>query len=808
MEKFVCIHGHFYQPPRENPWLEAIEYQESAHPFHDWNERITAECYAPNGASRILNPQGRIVRIVNNYSKMSFNFGPTLLSWMKEKSPEVYREVLEADKTSQKSFSGHGSAIAQAYNHMILPLASERDKHTQVLWGIKDFQSHFGRFPEGMWLPETAVDAATLEVLAEHGIRFTILAPHQARRVRKIGGTAWKDISGGRIDPSRAYLCKLPSGKKINLFFYDGPISRAVAFEGLLTSGEKFAKRLLEGFSDKRNWPQLVHLATDGESYGHHHRHGDMALSFAANVLESDQDVKITNYGEYLEKYPPAHQVEIVENSSWSCVHGIGRWWTDCGCNSGGRPGWNQSWRTPLRNALDWLRDSILPLFENRVAEYLKDSRTAWNDYISVILDRSDDSLVRFLNQHSRRQLTEAEKITTLKLLELQRQSMLMFTSCGWFFDELSGIETVQVIQYAGRAIQLAQDLFGQDFEPGFLERLETAQSNLPEHQNGKVIYQKFVQPAAVDLLKLCAHYAVSALFREYGEKERVYCYTVERKELERLEDGKAKVIVGQAQVTSHITRETDHFSFGAIYLGDHNLHAGVRSYPGDENHKMLLDEISDTFTRADFPEVIRILGKHFGDRIFSLKSLFKDEQRKILYQILENTLAQTEGLYREIYNQHAPLIRFIEDLKLPLPRAFSAAAEMVITSRLRDEFEHNDFNAEVVKAALDEAKVANVSLDRLQLGHGLENRLETMGAQLLQQPLNLILLNKLNHAIRLAGQVPLELDLWKLQNVYFKILQEVYPQVKEKAGAGDKEAEKWLESFITWGESLSINTA
>ncbi|HLY98666.1 MAG TPA: glycoside hydrolase, partial [Candidatus Angelobacter sp.] len=229
MDRYICIHAHFYQPPRENPWLEAVEGQESARPYHDWNERITAECYAPNTAARILDTQGRIRQIINNYSRISFNFGPTLLSWMAESERETYQRIVDSERDSQQRFSGHGSAIAQAYNHIILPLASQRDKETQVQWGIRDFVHRFGRAPEGMWLPETAVDTETLETLARHGIRFTILAPHQAARVRRMGGRAWKDLSGGRIDPSRAYLARLPSGNKISLFFYDGPISQAVA---------------------------------------------------------------------------------------------------------------------------------------------------------------------------------------------------------------------------------------------------------------------------------------------------------------------------------------------------------------------------------------------------------------------------------------------------------------------------------------------------------------------------------------------------------------------------------------------------
>ena len=488
--KYVCIHGHFYQPPRENPYLEAVELQDSAYPYHDWNERITAECYAPNAASRIVDSENSILKLLNNYAKISFNFGPTLLSWMKDQAPRVYAEILEADKESQKNFSGHGSAMAQGYNHMILPLANRRDKETQVKWGIRDFESRFGRKPEGMWLPETAVDTETLEVLAENGIKFTVLAPRQAEATRLKGSKTLTDVSSGSIDPARSYVADLPGKKRINLFFYDGPISQGVAFEGLLNDGKRFADRLLSGFSDTREGDQLVHIATDGESYGHHHHYGEMALSFALDEIGRGDVAKLTNYGEFLEKNPPTCMVQIVDNSSWSCVHGVERWRSNCGCNSGGHA-WSQQWRGPLRAALDWLRDKMVPIFESRLKEFFRDPWASRNDYIRVILDRSEESRQAFFADHAIRPLEADEQVTALKLLEMQRHAMLMYTSCGWFFDELSGLETVQVIHYAGRALQLAEEVSGESLEPEFLQMLAAAKSNLPEHGDGAKIYRK-----------------------------------------------------------------------------------------------------------------------------------------------------------------------------------------------------------------------------------------------------------------------------------------------------------------------------
>ncbi|HSE98835.1 MAG TPA: DUF3536 domain-containing protein, partial [Blastocatellia bacterium] len=452
MNRYMCIHGHFYQPPRENAWLEEVELQDSAYPYHDWNERITAECYSPNAASRILDADRRIVDIVNNYSKISFNFGPTLLAWMKRHTPEVHQAIIDADRESRERFSGHGSALAQVYNHMIMPLANLKDKHTQVIWGIRDFEYRFGRSPEGMWLAETAVDIETLEVLAEHEIAFTILAPRQAGRTRRIGGRRWKDVKDARIDPRMSYLCRLPSGRTIKLFFYDGPISQDIAFGGLLNSGETFANRLLGAFVEGEQ-PQLVHIATDGETYGHHHRFGDMALTYCLHHVEANNLAKITVYGEYLEMFPPAYEVEIIENTSWSCAHGVERWRENCGCNTG-REGWTQAWRSPLRSALDWLRDQIASIYEKEIARFFRDPWKARNDYIDIILDRGLENVARFFSNNATRDLSKEDEVRIFRLLEMQRHAMLMFTSCGWFFDEISGIETTQVLSYAARAIQ------------------------------------------------------------------------------------------------------------------------------------------------------------------------------------------------------------------------------------------------------------------------------------------------------------------------------------------------------------------
>ena len=801
MERFICIHAHCYQPPRENPWLEAVERQDSAWPFHDWDERITAECYAPNCAARILDEEDRIAEITDNYSKISFNFGPTLLSWMEENDPETYRCILESDRASQKRFSGHGSAIAQAYNHMILPLASVRDKLTQIRWGIADFEHRFGRFPEGMWLPETAVDLETLNILASFGIKFTILAQRQAGKTRKLGGRSWRDVSGGRIDPTRAYLARLPSGRRINLFFYDGPISQAVAFEKLLDSGEKFAQRLQSGFSDARPWTQLMHIATDGETYGHHHRYGDMALAYALHSIESQPDVRLTNYAEFLEKFPPTHEVQIIENTAWSCSHGVERWRSDCGCSSG-RAGWNQMWRGPLREALNYLSDRAAALYEQRASELLHDVWSARNDYIEVILDRSPESLWIFFEKHSRRQLHHEETTAALKLLEMQRHAMLMFTSCGWFFDEISGIESVQVIQYAARVVQLAREVTGEDLEPEFLKMLAQARSNIPELGDGAQVYQRFVQPAMVDLRKVAAHFAISSLFEDSRDGTPKFSYDIRIEDYRRLDSGHARLGLGRIRVSSRITRESQELTFGVIHSGEEVLHAGVRDFDDQEDYSHIKDEIIAVFSAGNFPEALRLLDEHFGGLEYSLKSLFKDEQKRIIDVILAQTLQDAETNYREVYQRHGPLLRFLKEMNQPLPKVLRITAEFVLNSDLRHTFETDPVDVVRLAMLMELVKRENVKLEEAGLSFVAGKSLTRLLRRLEQDPRNMELLERADVLVMLLQMFPLPVNYWQAQNIFYSMLKNSFPFI---AKDGDQVARAWVERFLALGEKLRV---
>jgi alpha-amylase/alpha-mannosidase (GH57 family) len=797
--RYLCVHNHFYQPPRENPWLEAIELQDSAYPYHDWNERIMAECYAPNTAARLLDANNRIQKIVNNYANTSFNVGPTLLSWMKEKAPEAYHAILDADRISADRFSGHGSAIAQCYNHMIMPLANERDKLTQVRWGIRDFQHRFGRMPEGMWLPETAVDLKTLDMMAEAGIKFTVLAPSQASTMDG------EDVSGAKIDPTRPYLLKLPSGRSISVFFYDGPISRAVAFERLLNNGEQFAKRLLDGFSEDRDWKQLVHIATDGETYGHHHPFGEMALAYALEYIESNELAKITNYGEFLEANPPEHEVEIIEKTSWSCVHGVDRWSTNCGCNSGGHSDWNQEWRSTLRAALDWLRDRVGKYFEEGGRKYLKKPWDARNDYIDVILDRSPESRERFAAKHFKKRLSQANEVIAWRLLEMQRHAMLMYTSCGWFFDELSGIETVQVIEYAGRVVQIADELFGDAIELDFLNRLAQAKSNLPEHKDGAVIYEKFVKPGILDLEKLGAHYAISSLFEQYEEHTGIYCYSADRLDYTVKEAGNMRVAIGRARFTSEITQDAEQLSFAVLHFGDHNVHAGVHPHAGESAYKGLVKGVLESFANADIAGVIRIMDQNFGAQTYSLKDLLKDEQRKVTAEILKPILQEDESAYRRLHDAHAPTLRFLHANYIPVPKEMAAAAEYAINGRLRHALEQDELDFDRIRDLLDEIRIAGVKLDETTLEFTLRKNLERKSDKLFANPLDIEELERFAQVMANAKPLPLPLSLWSIQNQCYEVLQTRFPAMRERAIAGDEEARTWTAQFAQLAELVSL---
>lgn len=502
----LCIHGHFYQPPRFDPWLEEVLPEASAAPSHNWNKRICRECYFPLAYARRTDSKGYIFNMINCYEYMSFNFGPTILTWMERHSPDTYKMILDGDRKSVERF-GHGNAMAQVYHHIIMPLSTDHDREVEINWSLIDFEHRYGRKAEGMWLAETAVCTETLECLARAGLKFTILAPRQAEAVAGLEDENWQEVDESSLDASKPYLVKLPSGNEISVFFYDGPLSQAVAFEKLLQDGRGFWDRLLS-----RKDSPLLSLATDGESYGHHFKFGEMALAYVLEqALAEDSPLKLTNYASYLEENPPKVRVRIGEKTSWSCIHGIERWREDCGCKDGGHADWNQMWRKPLRRSLNFLKYYIDEYYRKAGPDYFKDEFKALMNYGRCLCGavKKDD----LLQAHQRRQLDGAEKIEALKLLEMQRVGLASFASCAWFFDDIARIEPLNALSYALRGMEMLKDLGGPDVEAEFLEVLEEAYSNDHQTGDGRQIWSKLVKPRKIGPVQMAlTARAISAL--------------------------------------------------------------------------------------------------------------------------------------------------------------------------------------------------------------------------------------------------------------------------------------------------------
>ena len=799
MNKYVCIHGHFYQPPRENAWLEEIELQDSAHPFHDWNERINAECYGPNAASRILDQNGNITRITNNYAHISFNMGPTLLSWMEEHAPETYEAIIDADEESRGLFDGHGSAVAQAYNHIILPLANSRDKETQIKWGVYDFKSRFGRMPEGMWLAETAVDTESLEIMAAEGIKYTILAPRQAKQVRKIGTTDWTDVSDSRVDPRRPYLCRLPSGNTIHLFFYDGGVAQDVAFNNLLSNGQHLSDRLLEAFGNGEfgEDPQLVHIATDGESYGHHHRYGEMALSYCLHNIQEGDKARLTNYGQFLEICPPTWEAQIIEDSSWSCVHGVERWRSNCGCETGGAPGWNQQWRAPLRESLDWLREELIKVYEKEAAPLLKDPWHARNEFITVIMEREDSTIARFLEKHATHPLSKRDRNRAMRLLEMQRNAMLMYTSCGWFFNEISGIETTQILQYACRAMQLAQQTGGPDLEPTFVEMLEQAESNLPEHKNGAEIYRKFVMPTRLDLKRVGMHFAISTLFEASPDKE-VFNYEVNTLQFRKLVAGVQKLAIGSVQIKSVITLSVRKFSFAVLHIGQHNIIGNILQDMEDGAYIAMSEKISAAFEESRLGDVIGIMQEYFGPDKYTIWHLFKDEKREVLNLIMEENLEQLEGAFRRIVNSDYQLLNALRHDEIPIPVGYQKTIDLVLNRDLQKALRKNHPDLNDLERLAGEIRKWNAGLDDAPgLNHSASEMILYLVHRLTKRSASVAVLQELNRLFPILRQLGLSPDISRAQNIYFSIATE--GEYREQKG------EEWALEFGRLGKNLQV---
>ena len=766
---YVVLHGHFYQPPREDPWLNRIERQPSAAPFHDWNERILAECYRPNAFARILDEQGRVVRIVNNYEFLSFNFGPTLLSWLEEHDVEVYQRILTADRLSAERLEGHGNAIAQVYNHVILPLANERDKYTQIRWGIADFQHRFGRFPEGMWLAETAIDAATVKALVDCGIRFVILAPSQAQRIRPLGQTEWIDVSQGQIDPSRPYRCFTPDRSGyLDIFFFDGPISRDLGFGDIVYSTQSLAERIrLAIRPDRKGEPYLINCATDGETFGHHKRSVERTLAYAFCEEFPRRGWQVGNYGHFLSHHPPTWEVQLKPVTAWSCAHGVGRWSRDCGC--GAVPGWHQRWRQPLREALNWLRDQLAEIYETEAKAYLWDPWLARDRYIEVILDR--ERCEAFLQEHQSHRLTAEDRVQVLRLLEMQRYGQLMFTSCGWFFEELSRPEGVQILRYAARAIELAAAVADVDLEEEFLGRLSKAPSNLDLYRDGKGVYWALVRPALISPQRLVAQHALLSLC---NGMPRAPGYMLEPVDQERLAIGGSTLLVGRVKLAFPNTGEEHDLIYALLHLGGWDFQCGVKPFTGRRSYEQLKATLlSGSRSRI---QLVLTLQELFGPETFDLNALIEEDRQQMLRWLTQDTLDRLAQLYRQTYLENYGVLMAFRADGLPIPEELLAAAQITLNQRLLSSLRAMEVEggkqdhllelraiareAEQLGCQLRREEAARV-LDRLlqrgmwHLAHDFEP--ESFGEQL----------HNLEEWLKLADDLRLPINLDRLQELY-----------------------------------------
>lgn len=814
---YLTIHGHFYQPPRENPWLETIEVQDSANPYHDWNARVVAECYTPNSVSKIVTQENKIMDIVNNYSYISFNFGPTLLSWMEQYSPYSYQRIIKADVESISQNNGHGNAIAQVYNHIIMPLANKNDKYTQILWGIKDFQYRFGRKPEGMWLAETACDDATMEALVDCGIKFTILSPYQAKAFRKLNSKEnWQDVSWGNIDPARAYRYYIKSDKSkyIDLFFYDGSISKSVAFDELLTDGNKFISRLKDGVSPARDYNQLVHIATDGESYGHHTKFGDMALAYVLKVRAKDEGFIITNYANYLEQEPPKYEVDIKDVSAWSCAHGVGRWCDDCGCSTGGGYGWNQKWRKPLREGLDYVRDELIKIFEKHGTLYFKDIWATRNDYIDVVLNRSKTSISAFLKKHQKHKLDKNEISKALKLMEIQRQAMLMYTSCGWFFSEISGLETTQIMKYALRAMQLAGSFSSKDIETGFLTILSKAQSNIHGFGSGKDVYERFVKPSSVSIKQIAALWAISSTHTNFEDNSSLYCYNVKKHFYKHISNGTTGFSVGRIEIESKITLEKSDFFFASLQFPEGDFHCAIKRYDDTENIAELSKNLIDTYTSKPTTEIIRLLDKIFGSEYFTLKDILIEDRSNILLTSLKGKLSKFSNNYRDVYNDGKSSILQLIALGINVPQEYKLAAQYTLSNDFNELFANcpNIIDEDIIQKAVEiinEADLFKIDIDKTPTNERFSQEIQKTIYNFVKN-FEIHRLDKILKLFENAGKLHLKVDIAEAQNMYFNKIYMKFTKLLDsvlESNDNIEEVRDFLFSLLVLGEYLNINT-
>jgi alpha-amylase/alpha-mannosidase (GH57 family) len=803
--EYLCIHGHFYQPPRENPWLDFVEYQPSARPYHDWNGRITRECYGPNARARVHGADGRILKLVNNYSYMSFNFGPTLLSWLEKRRPWVYAQILAGDRESISRYGGHGNALAQVYNHIIMPLACRRDKVTQIRWGLADFEHRFGRPAEGMWLAETAVDTETLDLMAAEGVSFTILSPFQARSVRTAGGTekaSWQDVSGGTIDTTRPYRVFLDeSGSRfMDVFFYDGTLSKAVAYEKILSSGKDFLSRIEDSFGNGGEGPLLVNIATDGESYGHHFKFGDLALAWLFNEVEEKDGIGLINYGEFLERFSPEWEVELIENSSWSCAHGVERWRADCGCSVSQNPAWNQAWRGPLREGLDRLRGELEAIFEKQGGRLFKDPWQARDDYIEVLLDPSSGKRAAFLERHRAAPLEAEEPLNAFQLLESQRMALFMFTSCGWFFDDVSGIEPAQVLKYAARAWDLVRPWADADLEKGLMEYLKQARSNDPVYGDGAGVYRVFVEGSRVDPSRAAFHHALSLLACEEDCEEHPFSEMVRPLKHVKMPGNGYQAVIGEAKVSEPGIGRDYHRTFLALHGRLKDLVGMVGENTGNGDLERLAGELRPALMGGDRKEIEGVFRGIVGNvNCYGFPDVLPDTRRRLINHM---AAALDRRVSEAVQKDEAlkELIYLLRETGEAVPEIIEEVFRLVVADELfglmASERETREIDWEGLSRVADQTGPLETKLNKGALRKGAQDLLHRRMERIAADPDPAAMGNVVDF-LDLADKIGLKPDLWECQNMFHDLY-------KDKAFVKNLGRERWT-AFMELGNRLGF---
>ncbi len=821
----LIIHGHFYQPPRENPWTQKIDRQAGAAPYHDWNERIANECYLPNARSRRLDGYGRILKLVNNYENISFNFGPTLLSWIEREYPALMQMIVDADRVSVDRNGGHGNAIAQVYNHIIMPLAPRRDQETQIRWGIYDFERRFGRKPEGIWLAETAVNDQTLEILIDFGFRFIILSPTQAERIRPLEGkAAWKNVTDGAIPTGSVYRCfggrcrgKRNPDRYIAIFFYDASLSTDVSFNHMLRNGDSFADAILRSF--EHGGGDLVTIATDGEIYGHHEPFADMALAYLADIAAPSRNIIMTNFGAYLDSHPPLFEVQLKqgknkEGTAWSCSHGVGRWKENCGCKTGGPADWNQEWRAPLRNALDGLSAALGSIFEKEGGELLRDPWAARDDYIKLIMSRSIESAHGFMKEHEREGSAEGAMPRALSLLESQRNALLMFTSCGWFFNDISGIESVQLLEYAAKAIDLCCGKEPGIVEEDFLRILREAKSNVPESGTGEDLYLNARKYSSVTDSFLAAQYALATHISFPAISPAALGYRFEPSDLfEKTLDG-ISIKIGSFEMTSPFTLERSNYQYMLILGIPTRITCLLKRNPDPSEYRSMKEKFDAMQPGVDRSNFFGSAVEHFGGQVFSLRDLLHDDREKILEKLAGDKMESVTDHYETLYAESRDLLRLFSETALAPPPGLLVPAQTVMARRLARELEKwekttDTGGLEGIKKIVSEASYYGVPLDKSTVSSLFgEMILEKTGQ--LAEKIDAGLSDHLHEFVEFSAGIGIEIPMHRIQNLIFDILETRVEEALAGPGGGgaiERGAVSDISGFLRLARRFNFNT-